>query len=76
MLDNAAAKSLGFVPLSYEATVGPTSDWLLQVAAFGDWQKRFPVFGRYDDDPFDYHAEDEFLTGAQGQTPIKFRFGP
>jgi nucleoside-diphosphate-sugar epimerase len=32
MLDNAAAKSLGFVPLSYEATFGPTCDWLLQVA--------------------------------------------
>jgi hypothetical protein len=37
-----------------------------QLSASGDWQKRFPVFGRYNDDPFDYHAEDEFLTDVQG----------
>jgi hypothetical protein len=52
-----------------------TCDWLLQVAASSDCQKRFPVFGRYGDDPFDYHAEDEFMTDVQGHTPTKFRLG-
>ncbi|ASS56447.1 NAD(P)H-binding protein [Rhizobium leguminosarum] len=62
MIDNTAAKILGFVPLPYEATVGPTCDWLGQVAEGDDWQNQLPMFARYNENAFDYLAEDEFLT--------------
>jgi hypothetical protein len=46
MIDHTAAKVLGFVPLSYKATVDSICDWHFQVAASGDWQRQFPMFVR------------------------------
>jgi nucleoside-diphosphate-sugar epimerase len=62
VIDSSAARALGFAPLSYEATVGPTCDWLVELASEGDWRAKLPVFGDYPRDPFDYRAEDEVLS--------------
>ncbi|HBF32893.1 NAD-dependent epimerase/dehydratase family protein [Rhizobium sp.] len=61
MIDSSAARSLGFVPQSYQTTIGPVCDWLMDVAKRNLPAKLFPVFDTYKDNPFDYGAEDMFL---------------
>lgn len=62
MIDSAAARSLGFIPQSYEKTVGPACDWLMDTAKRNQSSNLFPVFDTYKDNPFDYAAEDIFLS--------------
>lgn len=61
-IDSSAARALGYEPLSYNDTVRPFCDWLIERAAAGSEQREFEVFKTYWQDPFDYSAEDALLS--------------
>jgi nucleoside-diphosphate-sugar epimerase len=62
MLDNTAAIKLGYEPVTYQESIGPTCDWLMQTNTDPAWKKRFPVLADYPYDLFDYAAENIFLA--------------
>jgi nucleoside-diphosphate-sugar epimerase len=61
-LDTAQARGLGWMGGRYRDNVGMACRWALEIARERDWKAQFSVFSRYGYDPFDYAAEDEFLT--------------
>jgi nucleoside-diphosphate-sugar epimerase len=63
VIDTRAALDLGYIPATtYSDAVPAMCDWLVETArAGGDWREQFPSYARYGD-PFDYAAEDSFLS--------------
>ena len=62
VLDCRAAQRLGYSPATtYADAAGAFCDWLVEDAANGDWQQRYPVLAAYPWNHFDYEAEDAFF---------------
>jgi len=67
-LNCSAAKSLGWDGgQSYVEAVRETAQWLLTFKGVSDWKTRFTGFANYIHDPFDYAAEDLFLSSSLHQ---------
>lgn len=62
IIDCSAARSLGYLPQSYQNTIPPVLDWLISIAQKSIDHNPFPIFGTYPNNPFDYEAEDTFLS--------------
>lgn len=69
-IDSSTARNLGFVPQSYQTTVGPVCDWLIDLAKRNQSSNLFPVFSTYKDNPFNYGAEDIFLSSRRTDKPF------
>jgi nucleoside-diphosphate-sugar epimerase len=66
VLDVARARKLGWNGgTEYAVAVREVCDWLVATGQTGDWRERFTGFAAYGYDPFDYRAEDAWIT-AQG----------
>ena len=65
-LDCAAATALGWSAPAYADGVVDYVPWLVATAARGDWRTAFAGFSDYGHDPFNYSAEDDYLTGLAG----------
>lgn len=63
VLNTSRAKALGWDGGGeYKEQVGEVSRWLIDVAQRDDWKKHFTHFAAYEYDPFDYAAEDAWLS--------------
>jgi nucleoside-diphosphate-sugar epimerase len=63
VVDTSRAKALGWDGGGeYHEDVGAVCKWLIDVAQRGDWKKHFTQFANYGYDPFDYAAEDAWLS--------------
>jgi nucleoside-diphosphate-sugar epimerase len=63
VLDNAAARTLGYVPVTtYAQGVGAICAELVDAADAQDWRARFPIMASYPSNPFDYESEDAVLS--------------
>jgi nucleoside-diphosphate-sugar epimerase len=65
VIDTRAALDLGYIPATaYADAVPAMCEWLVKTARGRDWREQFPSYSRYGD-PFDYAAEDRFLSNQQ-----------
>jgi nucleoside-diphosphate-sugar epimerase len=63
VLDTSQAKALGWDGGGeYHEDVGEVCKWLIDVAQRDDWKRHFTQFAHYGYDPFDYDAEDAWLS--------------
>jgi hypothetical protein len=57
-----ARRELGYEPVvTYEQALPETLEWLRAATAGRDWREAFPGLRIYNDDLFDYEAEDRLL---------------
>jgi nucleoside-diphosphate-sugar epimerase len=63
VLDMSDAAEFGYSPVvGYEKAVAETCAWLREATRNRDWREVLPVLAQYPNDPFDYRAEDDYLT--------------
>jgi nucleoside-diphosphate-sugar epimerase len=64
VLDTSRAKALGWDGGEYHDNIGEVCRWLIGVARRDDWKRHFTQFAHYRYDPFDYDAEDAWLSAG------------